>query len=64
MLLILFRRLATSVVARGVLVTIARGIGSAAASGIGWKLGADAYDAVKRWATVDDVDDVDDVDAG
>ena len=49
MLIFLFRGLASSVVARGVLLTIARGIGGAAASGVGWKLGADAYEAVKRW---------------
>ncbi len=34
---------------KGMLAGIARATGAAAIAGIGWKLGADLYDLVKRW---------------
>ncbi len=49
MLIFLIRGIAASAVGRGLMLTVARGVAGAAASGVGWKLGSDTYEAVKRW---------------
>ncbi len=53
----MWKLLARAVRTRTLLVGAIRGIGGAALAGIGWRLGADAYDAAKRRFRRDDLDD-------